>query len=144
MAVTGRDQERVPAVEGWFTTGDEPHLMGRRCAACGTIAFPPTVTRCPNPDCGGTGLEPVELSRRGTIWSYTVNHYAPPPPYAAADPFEPFGVAAVELSEERMIVLGQIAGDASSVAVGDEVELVVDALDPADGRLLVWKWRPVR
>jgi len=34
---------RVPALgaEGWFTPdADEPTLLGRRCAACGTYAFP--------------------------------------------------------------------------------------------------------
>ena len=34
---------RVPAVEGWFTTGEDgvaPALLGSRCAECGTYAFP--------------------------------------------------------------------------------------------------------
>ena len=104
---------------------------------CGTSVFPPLAVRCPNPACGGE-LEEAALSRRGRVWSFTINHYAPPPPYVAADPFEPFGVAAVELSEERMIVLGQVAGDASELAIGDEVELVVDTL--LDDQV-VWKWR---
>ena len=89
---------RVPAVEGWFTTdADEPHLIGSKCPACSTIVFPPRDGACPNPECDSTTLDATELSRRGRIWSYTENHYAPPPPYVAAEPFEPYALAAVEL-----------------------------------------------
>ena len=100
---------RVPAVDGWFTTDDEPHLIGARCPACATIVFPPREGGCPNPECDSDTLEPTELSRRGRVWSYTENHYAPPPPYVAAEPFEPYALAAVELDDERIVVLGQVA-----------------------------------
>ena len=40
------------------------------------------------------------LSRRGRLWSYTENRYAPPPPYPAGESFEPFAVAAVTLDRE--------------------------------------------
>jgi uncharacterized OB-fold protein len=133
-ATQGRQQ--VAAVEGWFSAEPEPHLIGKRCMACGTSVFPPLAARCPNPQCGGE-LEEAALSRRGRVWSFTINRYAPPPPYVADDPFEPFGVAAVELDEERMIVLGQVDGDATELAIGDEVELVIGEL--SDGAL-VWRW----
>ena len=132
-------QEKQPLVAGWFSAEPEPHLIGKRCTSCGTSVFPPIAVRCPNPVCGGD-LEEAALSRRGRVWSFTVNHYAPPPPYVAADPFEPFGVAAVELAEERMIVLGQVAGDAADLSIGDEVELVIGEL--SDGEP-VWKWAKV-
>jgi len=135
MAPTQPEQS-VPAVEGWFTTGNEPQLIGQRCVSCGTFVFPPLAVRCPDPDCAGQ-LEETSLSRRGRVWSYTINHYAPPPPYVAADPFEPFGVAAVELADERMIVLGQVAGDPTDIAIGDRVEVVVDTLFDDQ---VVWKW----
>lgn len=134
--------EAVPAIEGWFTTGDDARLLGLRCRPCGTYVFPPRAVVCPNPTCTGTELEPVELSSRGTVWSYTVNHYAPPEPYVASDPFEPYAVAAVELSEEQMVVLGQVAGDLDGLAVGAEAELVVDTLfTDDDGEHVVWKWK---
>jgi uncharacterized OB-fold protein len=133
-------------VDGWFTVDpDTPHLLGTRCGTCGTFFFPPERTFCRNPHCAGTDLQQVELSRRGRVWSSTVNHYPPPPPAVSRDPFEPYGVAAVELAEERMVVLGQVAGDAiEPLAVGAEVELVVDRLfEDDDNEYLVWKWRPV-
>jgi uncharacterized OB-fold protein len=85
-------------------------------------------------------MQDVALSRRGRVWSWTVNHYAPPPPYVAADPFVPFAVAAVELPEERMVVLGQVDGDPASLVIGAEMEVVVGALS---GDESIWKWRPV-
>jgi len=77
---------RVPALgaEGWFTPdADEPTLLGRRCAACGTYAFPQAELGCPNPACTGDELDEVALSRRGTVWGYTD---APPPPPAPGPP----------------------------------------------------------
>ena len=81
-----------------------------------------------------------------TLWSFTDNRYQPPPPYVSPDPFVPYGVAAVELAEEHMVVLGQLATgtDVADLRVGDEVELVLDTLhEDDDHEYLVWKWKPV-
>ena len=137
-------KSRVPAVAGWFTTGEAPALLGTRCASCGTYFFPREESLCRNPDCRGRQLDEVELSRRGRIWSYTDNRYQPPPPYVSADPFVPYGIAAVELADERMVVLGQLEPgvDAADVRVGQEVELVVAPLyEDDDHEYLVWKWK---
>lgn len=132
--------------EGWFTTEPEPALIGHRCSDCGTVAFPRPALGCPNPACSGEDLEPTPLSRVGRIWSYTDARYQPPPPYVVpGDEHVPFAIAAVELVAERLIVLGQVmAGVAvEDLAVGQEVELVVDTLFTADGvDQQVWKWRP--
>ncbi|WP_334144629.1 Zn-ribbon domain-containing OB-fold protein [Rhabdothermincola sp.] len=142
------DKTRVPAVEGWFTTDpDRPALLGTRCASCGTYSFPRETSFCKNPDCTGRDFEEVELSRRGTIWSYTNACYQPPPPYVpTTDPFEPFSLAAVELAEEKMVVLGQLVAGVrlEDLTVGTEVDLVVDTLfEDDEHEYLVWKWRPV-
>jgi uncharacterized protein len=140
---------RVPAIEGWFTTGDDasaPALLGSRCAKCGTYAFPAETLSCRNPDCASDSFESVELSRRGHIWSYTDACYQPPPPYMAADPYVPFCLAAVELATEKLVVMGQVVADVTvdDLSIGDEVELVVDTLYSEDDTdYLVWKWRPV-
>jgi uncharacterized OB-fold protein len=135
-----------PAVEGWFTTTGEPALLGTRCRECGTYHFPAETFFCRNPACSSSDLEPSELSRKGRVWSWSMNHYAAPPPFPQTEPFEPYGVAAVELAKERMIVLGMLARDvdASALSIGKEVELVVEPLyTDDDGEHLVWKWRPV-
>jgi uncharacterized OB-fold protein len=134
---------RVPAVEGWFTPDPEPALLGSRCTACGTYAFPRGRLRCPNPSCAGGDLADVTLSRHGRIWSFTDNRYRPPPPYVASDPFVPYAIAAVELAEERMVVLGQLEGGIEGLRAGDEVELVLGTLyEDEEHEYLVWKWRP--
>jgi uncharacterized OB-fold protein len=138
---------RVPAVEGWFTTdGDAPALLGSRCRSCGTYAFPGETFFCRNPGCEGTEFDEVALSRRGKVWSYTDARYTPPAPYVAADPYVPFCIAAVELADEKMVVMGQVVPEVTvdDLTVGTEVELVVDVLyEDDEHEYLVWKWRPV-
>jgi uncharacterized OB-fold protein len=135
-----------PAVAGWFTTGSEPTLLGSRCTTCSTVYFPPVPAEgaafCRNPACDGDDFETAELSRRGTVWSYTDAQYQPPPPYVArAEPYEPFALAAVELAE-GVTVVGQVADGygVGDLRVGAEVELVVE---PLDDDLLIWRWKPV-
>lgn len=137
----------VPVIEGWFTTGDAPSLLGRRCTVCGTYQFPPTGSWCPNPSCPSDEMETVALSRRGTVWSYTDAQYQPPPPYVPRhDPYQPFAIAAVELEVEKIVILGQVADGygVGDLHVGTPVELVVEALErDGDTEKLVWRWRPV-
>jgi uncharacterized OB-fold protein len=136
---------RVAAIEGWYTLDDPPHLLGSRCRSCGTYFFPRLSTFCRNPACEGTAFEDVELSRTGRIWSYTNACYQPPPPYVAAEPFVPFAIAAVELTAERMIVLGQVVGgiEVSQLTVGMPVELVLETLcSEGTTDKVVWKWKP--
>src|SRR5262249_299519 len=79
-------KERVAAVEGWFTLDDaDPRLLGNRCTRCGSYFFPKASEFCRNPSCDGTDFEEAPLSTRGTVWSFTTNHYAPPAPFVAAE-----------------------------------------------------------
>jgi uncharacterized OB-fold protein len=134
----------VPAIDGWFRADPEPRLLGQRCPACGSYVFPPRALACPNPGCDGAELEQVELSNRGTVWSYAVNRYKPPEPFMAEEPFEPFAVAAVELENEKMVVMGIVDGDHETLRVGTPVELVVGSLyEDGEHEYLVWKWKAV-
>jgi uncharacterized protein len=142
---------RQPAIDGWFA-GDEagnPYLIGSKCPACGTYVFPPVSSggenNCPNPACVSDRLESVALSTRGTLWSYTENRYPPPPPYPAPDPFEPFAIAAVELADEGLIVLGKVVEGtlAADLKVGMEMELTTMRLFTDDDGVerVVHAWR---
>ncbi len=140
----GSPKARVPVVEGWFTMDDRPCLLGSRCRSCGARFFPKTAA-CRNPGCGQGELEEVPLSRTGRVWSFTDNRYQPPPPFVASDPFEPYAIAAVELSDERMVVLGQLVpgADVAELAVGSEMELALGTLyEDDEHEYVVWKWRP--
>ena len=137
---------RVPAVEGWFTLDDEPRLLGTRCSQSGTYYFPPETTMSRAPGFADSTLEPVELSRTGTIWSFTNAGYQPPEPYVpVSDPYEPFAIAAVELAEEQIVVLGQVVAGVGveDLRIGMEMELVLDTLYSDDEHdYVVWKWKP--
>ena len=138
---------QLPAIDGWFATDDgrRAHLIAGRCTQCGTYVFPPRENNCPNPACASDTLEPVALSTRGTLWSYTENRYPPPAPYPAPDPFEPFAIAAVELADEGIIVLGKVVEGtlAADLKVGMEMELTTMALYTDDDGVerLVYAWR---
>ena len=137
---------QVPAVDGWFTLGDAPALLASRGVETGSYFFPKNLAFSRNPAAPTEDLTEVELSRRGRIWSWTTNHYQPPAPYMAADPFVPYTVVAVELVEEQMVVLGPLAPDAdpSTLSVGTEVELTLGTLyEDDEHEYVVWQWKPV-
>lgn len=152
---------RVPAVEGWFTMPPDDEefpadgsgiagirLIGTRCADSGTYFFPPERVMSRAPGHADSELVEVELSSTGRLWSYTDAQYQPPPPFVAPDdPYRPYCLAAVELAEERMVVLGQVVAGVTveDLQVGMEMELVADVLDEdEDTTWVVWKWRPLQ
>ncbi len=137
----------LPAVDGWWSLDDSgvPNLIGAKCPQCGTYVFPPRQNNCPNPGCSADELQQVRLSRRGTLWSYTENRYQPPPPYPQQAQFEPFAVAAVQLADEGLIVLGKVVEGtlAANLKVGMEMELTTMPLYVDDDGIehTVYAWR---
>jgi uncharacterized OB-fold protein len=120
--------------------------MGTQCRACGTYFFPAEKTFCRNPACDHADLAEVKLSRRGKVWSYTSANYKPPAPFVAKEPFEPFAIAAVELEEEGITVLGQVADGigVDALKTGMPMELVLRELYEDDEHVyLTWSWKPV-
>ncbi|MGY8804987.1 MAG: Zn-ribbon domain-containing OB-fold protein, partial [bacterium] len=80
------------------------------------------------------------------IWSYAEHHYKPPAPYIADDPFVPYTIAAVELAEEKLVVLGQMAAGVkhAELKAGMQVELVVERIYDVDNvEHTIWKWKPI-
>jgi uncharacterized OB-fold protein len=136
----------VPAVEGLFTMDtDQPHLIGARGTSQESYFFPKDLAGS-DPGCRGDDLEEVLLSRTGTVWSFTTSHYPPPEPYLIqTEPYEPFVLAAVELDEQSLVVLGQMVPGTTleEMAVGMRVELALDVLYSDDEHdYMVWKWQP--
>ncbi|WP_203336173.1 Zn-ribbon domain-containing OB-fold protein [Nocardioides limicola] len=135
----------TPAIDGWFTTGEQPSLLGTRCVTCGCVYFPKQDDYCRNPGCDGSEFVEHALSRTGTVWSYTDAQYQPPPPYQPPPgDYRSFGLAAVELPE-GITVLGQLADGygVDDVHVGSPVELVVETLYVDDeGPRTIWRWKP--
>ena len=138
---------RVPAIEGWLTMDESnPQLLGYLDESSGTYFFPKDVAISHAPGHADADFKEVALSNTGKLWSYTTNHYKPPEPYLAPDPFEPYTVAAVELDNERMVVLGQLADgvDPADIEVGMDMKLELATLyEDDENEYMVWKWRPV-
>lgn len=139
--------KKVPIIEGWFTmdTG-EPNLIGNRCKSCGEYFFPKAFF-CRNPNCRKKDLEEVLLSRKGNLWSFTVNHYPASAPYVPPSPFVPYAIAVVELPKEKLMVMGQVAHgyELDKLKIGMEMELIVEKLydDQEGNEHIIWKWKPL-
>ena len=121
---------QVPVAEGVFTwPSDEPRLIASRCTDCDNHMFP-VQTDCPR--CSGASTEEVELSRTGTLWTWTIQSYPPKsPPYAGnVDPatFEPFGVGYVDIDGKVRVESRLTVAEPSELKIGMELELVLDPL----------------
>jgi uncharacterized OB-fold protein len=125
---------QVPVAEGVFTfPSDSPRLIGSRCDNCGNHMFP-TQNSCPR--CASTATSEVELERRGTLWTWTIQGYPPKaPPYAGdADPksFQAFGVGYVELPGQVKVESRLTVADPDQLQIGMEMELVLIPLTTND------------
>jgi uncharacterized OB-fold protein len=140
------DRTVVPFVEGFFTHGaDEPRLLGSRCTTCGTAVFPRSFT-CPNPSCPEPAVVDHTFERVGTLASFTVVHYPPPPPFVPPDPFEPFAIAEVAFPS-GVQVIGPVPKEYGlEFDLGIDMETIVDVYyTNHDGEDVVgWKFRPVK
>ncbi len=135
---------KIPVIEGLFTLDPkDPKLIGTKCTSCGTHYFPQTLS-CSNPECKEKKVEKCLLGPRGKLWTYTVQHYPPPPPFKAADPFVPYGIGLIELSE-KVRVLGILTeSDPKKLKLGMEMELILGKMYEENGKEVVtWKFKPV-
>ena len=117
-----------PVSEGLFTDGEPPRLIGGRRRSDGKVVFPAPS----GPE--AQQYERIELSPRGTLWSFTVQRFRPKsPPYVGDDDersFKPFAIGYVELPgevivESRLVAddFARIHGKADTVDSGYAVEL---------------------
>ena len=135
----------VPIAEGLFAeTADGPRLLGSRCKSCGTPYFPKP-GMCRNPGCRATDLEDAFFGPRGTLWSYSIQYYPPPPPAKYDEPYEPYALGLVDLDEGLRVLARISTPEPESVRAGMGVELVIEKLHTtADGNeVMTWKFRPV-
>jgi uncharacterized protein len=103
------------------TTGRGAALIGGRSASSGVTTFP-YQHRCPKT--GADDMERVELPRRGTLWSWTVQGFEPKrPPYDGPSPFEPYGVGYVELGGVVRVEGRLTVADPTQLRIGMEMEV---------------------
>jgi len=139
-------ENRIPVIKSWINMEKEDyHLIGNRCKLCGEVFFPKAWI-CRNPGCSSDKLEDIPISKRGTIWSHTLNYYEPPAPYKPLKEFEPYAIMVVELPKEKLMIMGPLADgcDYEKIKIGMEMEMVFEALqrDDAGQEQFIWKWKP--
>lgn len=96
-------------------------LVGSQCAECAVTVYPADGA-CPR--CG-LSTSPVTLSTVGTLWTWTVQRYAPKsPPYVPPpEGFRPFAVGYVELPERVRVAAVLDAADLSEIRIGAPVRI---------------------
>jgi uncharacterized protein len=104
------------------TSGVNAHLVGSACSECATQTFP-AQSGCPR--CGSNAVSEVALPTTGSVWTWTVQRFAPKAPYLAPTPYEPFALAYVDLGPVK--VEGRLRGKAiDGWKIGDPVQVVID------------------
>ena len=112
-------------------------LIGFRCLDCSIHVFGPA-TFCQA--CTSSNLEPVELSKKGILYSYTVVR-VPPSGWPGQVPYV---LGQVELPEGPQVLAEVIECPESELKIGLSVELAllpVKTSDEDSGKV-VYKWRP--
>ncbi len=123
-----------PIAPDLWSKDDPPRLIGGRLAD-GTIVFP-----MPEGD-AAKGVEPVALSRHGTLWSWTRQDFEPKPPFEGPKPFKPFLLGYVELPGEVIVESRIVDVRLEDLELGMEMEFVVV---PFDENRSTYAFQPVR
>lgn len=91
-------------------------LQGSRCSGCAVTVYPAD-DACPR--CGGPADGAV-LQGTGTLWTWTVQRYAPKSPPYQVPPggFEPFGLGYVELAEGVRVAAVLDVDDLDDIRIG--------------------------
>ena len=105
----------------FFDGAKEHKLLIQKCSSCGTLRHPPRPS-CAT--CRSFEWEALEASGRGTIYSFTVNHYPKVPAFDY-----PLVVALVELEEGTRLIANVADITPETVAIGLPVVATFEAFD---------------
>ena len=114
----------APIAPGLWTDEAEPRLIGAR-RTDGEIVFP-----VPSGDAAAE-VEPVALSRRGTLWSWTTQGFEPKEPYRGPQPFQPFLIGYVELPGEVIVETRIVDAAPTGLTIGMAMILAIVPFDDA-------------
>jgi uncharacterized OB-fold protein len=136
-------RERVPIEPGFFTIPDDPaqlpRLLGSRCRACGEHFFPrrEICAKCLN-----QGTDDVELSPRGTLYTWTYVYF--PMFNSKRADTGGYGVGQVDLPEGPRIQ-AVLSGGPGDFQIGMPMELELEVLreNPKGQDVVIHRFRPV-
>lgn len=114
-------------------------LEGSRCPQCGDTFYPPREVCL---SCYHQGLDPVALSRTGSVYTFTIARLAPPKVIVQA----PYVIAQVQLPENVTIATILTEIDPRDVRIGMLVELVVEkaSVNSEGAEVITFKFRPAK
>ena len=116
----------------FWTSGADGRLRFLRCEACAYLIHPPA-PYCPR--CQSRDTAPTEVSGRGTVHSFTVNHQ---PWDGAGEPYV-IGLVAIDEQPDVRLTTNIVDVDPDDVRVGMAVEVVFEDHAP----VFVPLFRPV-
>jgi uncharacterized OB-fold protein len=118
--------------------GTDGVLLGFRCRHCGVYCFGPAIF-CQA--CTSEALDSVELSKQGTLYSYTIVR-VPPPGWPGPVPYI---LGQVELPEGPHVLAEVVDCQASDLKIGMAMKLALKTAQSAGSseEKVVYKWRPV-
>jgi len=140
-------KKQIPIEEGLFTwPSDDPRLIGARCRSCSRVTFP-VQQSCPY--CTLEDMERIELSKRGKLWTWTIQGFYPKsPPYAGPETketFVPYGVGYIELAPGVKVESRLTENNPEKLKIGMDVELVIQKFkeDEKGNEVMIYAFKPV-
>jgi uncharacterized OB-fold protein len=121
-----------PEARPFWEAARRGRLLLPRCLSCQTLIWYP---RGVCPGCGGRGIEWLEGSGRGVIYSFSIIRRGAPAPFRNAAPYV---LAYVELDEGPRLMTNIVDCDVDSLAVGDRV---IAVFQPAGEQAAVVRFR---
>lgn len=125
-----------PVADELFETEPALRLIGGKERATGRIVFP-----LPRDQ----GFDRLYLPGSGTLWSYTVQRFAPKvPPYKGVEPFQPFAVGYVELAGACIVESRLSIRHFEELHLGMRMELTTQSLyiDAAGQHVITYAFQP--
>jgi hypothetical protein len=114
----------VEGVSGFFwTSGADGKLRFLRCTSCSYLIHPPA-GYCPR--CQGRSTAPAEVSGRGTLYSFTVNHQ----PWDGAGDVYVIGLVEIEEQPDVRLVTNIVGAEAAELRIGMPVQVAFEDHDP--------------
>ena len=130
--------------EGLFRIDDDRViLLGSRQQSSGVVKFPAEQSELFD---GEDDIKPIELSTHGTLFTFTTQEFAPPPPYKGkrnSDEFRPYVVGYVELAEGLLVETLIVDAEIEHLHIGQSMRSTTTTLETATGEnLLTFAFTP--
>jgi uncharacterized protein len=125
MSLPTRSPRRTLETALFWDACVDGRLVLPQCEECGQLIWYP---RRFCPFCASRSVRWVEVSGRGTVYSFTVIRRGEGPFRAAA----PYVLAYVELEEGPRMLTNIVDADVERVAIGDPVHVVFEPTDEGD------------